>query len=1572
MQAPTIIHKCTECGQVMRVLQDVPDFLCPRCEAQQHVPPPPRKLQVLCAHCSKRLNVTEGMKAFSCPLCRTAQFFPEENLAIVNHLFATGAVAAPGILSTTHDEPGGVRSSGKSERNILADVWGQTTERLSWLRKTFEQPQQDQNQAVAEEEEDVAEEDGGDTFMQYRPQKLDLGTPHPDPVVESASLAAVAPPEVTYQSVVGGQLKQMGGAIDLSSLQMESVVYASQRHHQLLSNGCRAGFFIGDGAGIGKGRTIAALVLENYLLGRKKTIWVSVSADLKYDARRDLDDVNAGDVRVYALNKLPYSKLDSKAVGVYDGVVFTTYSSLIAASDKGKSRLNQLVTWCGPDFDGLIIFDECHKAKNLVPDSGAGSTRTAEAVVQIQEKLPNARVVYCSATGAGEPRHMGYMVRLGLWGGADAPFPDFKAFTATVERRGMGALELVAMDMKARGMYVCRTLSFAQAEFEVVECDLGPEMKEMYHQATQLWGELWVELQLAHNSIPASHRPKHAFSSRFFWACHQRFFRYMCMAAKVSTAVDMAKQALADGKCVVIGLQSTGEARTEEVVKNNGCELEDFLSGPKELLLKLVQDIYPLPPPGKKGPLEESTAPSAKADAGAAKEDESDLSTKPSGKSAKPPLPRKGSAKLLGRVAKRGTGKRGRPAKRDSDDEDEDDDEEEDEGEDEDEDDDDDDDDKDFVIGKRPSKQRKPALKKPRKSASKSKIKDEDEEEEDAEDEPGDEGGEDELDELEDGGGTESGGRGKRGKRAAAPRQAAPSVGSRRSLRSMGRVASRSSLGETDYVDVSSSVSASSTSDDSDSDELATKAADEEEVVELVSGECVYCRRMGTVAEPMVRCSACAAVWHSACCARVPGMARGGSSGAVASGGGDFPPVSVGRGDAPGGPASLLGANGATGQGKLVRIGSEKSASEKGKKRSRRKEPSPPPPWLCPSCQALAAERDAAVARHEEAVQAAYEAACARKQQVLDAIQRMNLPVNPLDAIIDQLGGPSKVAELTGRKGLLVRKTGGKGVEWKARNTLSGVSAELNNMHEKDRFMEGAKLVAVISEAASAGISLQADRRVANQRRRVHITLELPWSADKSVQQFGRTHRSNQVSGPQYRLLFTRLGGERRFVSVVSKRLESLGALTQGDRRAGGAGPSLQVYSYDNKYGQKALAAMYKAVLEAPNSMQTPLPVNPPGCSTPAELSRFYRDVRAAFVSVGLIHAAVEPVPGYHVQPAAFGGDPEYPRHSQLPPLMRALPGGYQPFWCPSGRVPDKDLSDVPRFLNRLLGITPDLQNRIFSYFDSNLQAFVEAARKEGIYDAGITSIKGTSIELTQEPQSFFCDPMSRTAPTLLYSFQVDRGLSYEAAMELLVAEGKAGEEAANGAGSSSSGSSSSSSGMYRSIHAHVGATLVVMAKQRPSSDPPVMRIFRPATGAGQRDMKLSELTAKYVKVPAEEIKGLWDQAYDTAKDQCLHGRKCKLGRACEVGRRLQAVHVLGSVIVPLWGQVESVLMRQAHASKRGIKVVRVETTTDKRRVVGIQIPEDCVPSLVEGLQKRQQEVVARTQPGGGPVPSGG
>ena len=62
-------------------------------------------------------------------------------------------------------------------------------------------------------------------------------------------------------------------------------------------------------------------------------------------------------------------------VGAGEGVVFLTYSSLTSSSDKGDTRLQQLVDWAGPDYDGLIIFDECHKAKNLIPEAGSKPTK---------------------------------------------------------------------------------------------------------------------------------------------------------------------------------------------------------------------------------------------------------------------------------------------------------------------------------------------------------------------------------------------------------------------------------------------------------------------------------------------------------------------------------------------------------------------------------------------------------------------------------------------------------------------------------------------------------------------------------------------------------------------------------------------------------------------------------------------------------------------------------------------------------------------------------------------------------------------------------------------------------------------------------------------------------------------------------------------------------------------------------------------------------------------------------------------------------------------------------------------
>ena len=203
------------------------------------------------------------------------------------------------------------------------------------------------------------QDEAGGTFTSYAPAKIRHPKKHPGRIVETSSMAAVEPPDPTHSP------KLRRAALEyLSDVQLESVIYAGQRHSQTLPDGSRAGFMIGDGTGVGKGSQLAGVVQDNWQQGRRRVVWVSASADLVKDAQRDFRDTGAEDIADKA--KLVNDWKPAEAIDLAEGVIFTTYTSL-------PNRREQLEKWLGED--GVLLFDEAHKAKNAQGGGDAGQER---------------------------------------------------------------------------------------------------------------------------------------------------------------------------------------------------------------------------------------------------------------------------------------------------------------------------------------------------------------------------------------------------------------------------------------------------------------------------------------------------------------------------------------------------------------------------------------------------------------------------------------------------------------------------------------------------------------------------------------------------------------------------------------------------------------------------------------------------------------------------------------------------------------------------------------------------------------------------------------------------------------------------------------------------------------------------------------------------------------------------------------------------------------------------------------------------------------------------------------------
>uniref|UniRef100_A0A8D0A8F2 Protein strawberry notch homolog 1 n=1 Tax=Sander lucioperca TaxID=283035 RepID=A0A8D0A8F2_SANLU len=988
-------------------------------------------------------------------------------------------------------------------------IWNNDDIKMQTFSHSLKIPGMKEEDEPEEEEED--ELGHAETYAEYMPMKLKIGLRHPDPVVETSSLSSVNPPEVWYRLSIPEEVIDRGS---LSALQLEAITYAAQQHETFLPSGDRAAYLIGDGAGVGKGRTIAGIIYENYLLGRKRSLWFSVSNDLKYDAERDLKDIGAKNIQVHSLNKFKYGKISSKHNGsVKKGVIFATYSSLIGESQSGgkyKTRFQQLLHWCGEDFDGVIVYDECHKAKNVCPIGSSKPTKTGLAVLELQNKLPKARVVYASATGASEPRNMAYMNRLGIWG-HKTPFREFGNFIQAVERRGVGAMEIVAMDMKLRGMYIARQLSFTGVTFKIEEVPLTQKYINMYNKSVRLWVTARERFQQAANLMDAEQRMKKSMWGQF-WSAHQRFFKYLCIASKVRRVVQLAREEVQNGKCVVIGLQSTGEARTLEALEEGGGELNDFVSTAKGVLQSLVEKHFPAPDRQKLYSLLGIDLPTKKTPA------PSDTAAQPEPKGKK----RKGS------------------------------------------------------------EIKKQQKKKPRKHGGLSGTSSEESQSDESDRESG---------------------------------------------------------------------------KDSDDSFKSVSSGDEDD---------------------------------------------------------DFNPFrDESDGDEEDDPW-------------LIRKEPKKGKEKKKKKRKKSIDPDSIQSALLAS--GLGSTRPAftapvipvstpAIGKSDSCLtsQDAVEHAQKMKRELLEKLEELaeDLPPNTLDELIDELGGPENVAEMTGRKGRVVSNDDGT-ITYESRSELD-VPVEILNLTEKQRFMDGEKNIAIISEAASSGISLQADRRVKNQRRRVHMTLELPWSADRAIQQFGRTHRSNQVTAPEYVFLISELAGEQRFASIVAKRLESLGALTHGDRRATET-RDLSRFNFDNKYGRNALEIVMKSIVKLDSPLVSP-PSNFKG--------DFFKEIQSGLIGVGLINLEDR-----------------------------------------SGAMSlDKDYNNMGKFLNRILGMEVQQQNALFQYFSDTLAAVIQEAKKNGRYDMGILDLGSGDEKVKKVDCRKFLTPGYTTSGHVeLFTVSVERGMSWEEA----------------------------------------------------------------------------------------------------------------------------------------------------------------------------------------------------------------
>ena len=458
---------------------------------------------------------------------------------------------------------------------------------------------------------------------------IENAQPHPTALVQSAAMASVAPPLPSYRPMIHRSLIADGA---LSDAQLESIIYAGEAHEQHLSSwfrhdvedqrlvACdadgedgfqlRKGWFLGDGTGCGKGRQVAGIILDNWLRGRKRAVWISKSDKLIEDAVRDWTAIGGRASDIVHLSRFK----QGSEIRLEQGVLFVTYATLRTAERQvgdllKASRLDQVRAWLGKSFDGVIAFDEAHAMANAAgekgKEGGRGDKKASQqglAGLKLQNLVPDARVLYVSATGATVVGNLAYASRLGLWGTGDAAFATREQFIADMEVGGIAAMEIISRDLKALGLYLARSLSYEGVAYEMLVHDLTPAQRDIYDSYAEAFQVIHTHLEAALEAVgvtaegstlnvQAKSAARSAFESN-----KQRFFNHLITAMKCPTVIRSIEKDLEAGSSAVVQIVSTSEAlmerRLAQIPASEWHDLHVDIT-PREYVLDYLMHSFP-------------------------------------------------------------------------------------------------------------------------------------------------------------------------------------------------------------------------------------------------------------------------------------------------------------------------------------------------------------------------------------------------------------------------------------------------------------------------------------------------------------------------------------------------------------------------------------------------------------------------------------------------------------------------------------------------------------------------------------------------------------------------------------------------------------------------------------------------------------------------------------------------------------------------------------------------------------------------------------------------------------------